>query len=193
MQSEVPPLPIMNHHDLTSNPHDLTSNTHDLTSNTQYPPPSNLYISNPNGANRVKSETGSDRPVSPHRSENSSRYSSQPPQDNLAYQQIASQLSGGIRYPSPSQMQQPNNMGIMPQEYQPTSAPSQPYQPQAQLSAIQAGVQQQEQKSLDASRLSNGGSTLPKSFACSTCAKGFARRSDLARHGKRTHIRSSWA
>ena len=26
-------------------------------------------------------------------------------------------------------------------------------------------------------------SEAPKAFACSTCAKGFARRSDLARHG----------
>lgn len=27
-------------------------------------------------------------------------------------------------------------------------------------------------------------SEAPKAFACSTCAKGFARRSDLARHGQ---------
>lgn len=30
----------------------------------------------------------------------------------------------------------------------------------------------------------------PKAFACSTCQKGFARRSDLARHGEETFIRS---
>lgn len=29
-----------------------------------------------------------------------------------------------------------------------------------------------------------GGEAAPKSFACSTCAKRFARRSDLARHGE---------
>ena len=33
----------------------------------------------------------------------------------------------------------------------------------------------------NAARLNEG---APKAFACSTCAKGFARRSDLARHGK---------
>lgn len=34
-------------------------------------------------------------------------------------------------------------------------------------------------------------SEAPKAFACSTCAKGFARRSDLARHGQYRHCNSS--
>ena len=43
----------------------------------------------------------------------------------------------------------------------------------------------------DSEEISNGnerlaGEPAPKSFACSTCAKRFARRSDLARHGKRS-------
>ena len=42
----------------------------------------------------------------------------------------------------------------------------------------------------DSEDISNGndtrqpGESAPKSFGCSTCAKRFARRSDLARHGK---------
>ena len=33
-------------------------------------------------------------------------------------------------------------------------------------------------------RNGSGGSESVKAFACTTCSKGFARRSDLARHGK---------
>ena len=33
------------------------------------------------------------------------------------------------------------------------------------------------------SDLQHKGDSAPKAFACSTCSKGFARRSDLARHG----------
>lgn len=155
----------------------------------------NLFV--PNGSSRIKSEGGSERGVSPHNSEQSSRYSSQTPQNNLAYQQMASQLGNAMhRYPSPGQMQQPNNMSLLQHSYHPNAPADQQYvqsqpqhhqqqqqqQQQAQLGAAQQPVQS-DPDTMEGGRQSTGSTGLPKAFACSTCRKGFARRSDLARHG----------
>lgn len=166
MQYEVP-LPLSIHHDMSSTP--------------QYAQ-QNLYVPNGNGHSRIKSENGSDRGVSPHASEHSSRYSSQTPQNSLAFQQIANQLSNGMRYPSPSQLQQQQPMPLIQHSYHPNAPQDQSYaQQQAQMGAVQQAVPDQSPQ--DGARISTGSTGLPKAFACSTCAKGFARRSDLARHG----------
>jgi uncharacterized Zn-finger protein len=155
--------------------------SHDINGASHYAQQT-LYV--PNGNSRIKSETGSDRGVSPHTSDHSSRYSSQTPQQNtLAYQQMANQLTNGMRYPSPQISQQSNMASMMQHSYHPNSSSEQPYQPQAQLGAVQQPVQQ-DQTQMEGGRQSTGSSSLPKAFACSTCSKGFARRSDLARHGK---------
>jgi hypothetical protein len=125
---------------------------------------------------RIKSENGSERGVSPHPSD-SSRYSSQQPQQPLpSYPAIPQQHMNGMhRYPSPSPMQASmpllNNNAYIPQP------PDHAY------------AQQQQQQQLPDHQQHQGGRTAsdtgpPKAFACSTCGKGFARRSDLARHGK---------
>ncbi|RMY60712.1 hypothetical protein D0865_01390 [Hortaea werneckii] len=137
----------------------------------------NLYV--PNGNNRIKTETGSERGVSPHTSEQSSRYSSQTPQNN--FMTMASQLQNGIaRYPSPS-MQQQGGMPLIQHSYHPNAGTADPaYQQQASMGAVQTPIpQDQASAHTDGGRPSSG---LPKAFACSTCSKGFARRSDLARH-----------
>jgi len=154
----------------------IPMNMHHDMSTTHYGS-QNLYV--PNGNSRIKSENGSERAISPHNSEQSSRYSSQTPQqNNMSY--LANQLTGIPRYPSPS-MQQQSNMPIIQHSYHPNAGVDQSYQQQAQMGAVQTPTQQ-DQLNTDGSRPS--GSGLPKAFACSTCAKGFARRSDLARHGK---------
>ena len=120
---------------------------------------------------RIKSENGSDRGVSPHPSEHSSRYSSQAPQPLQSYPPMSNNING-MRYPSPSQMQTPmpllNNNNYIP------NPPDHTY-PQ------QAPPDQQNQQTGGRPASDTG---PPKAFACSTCGKGFARRSDLARHGR---------
>jgi hypothetical protein len=118
---------------------------------------------------RIKSETSSERGVSPHTSD--SRYAPQPQQ--MQYPSIPNGYPSDMRYPSPSagQMGVPNQM--MP--YNPNPQPDQTYAPPQQQSA-QAAPQTNGRSGADAGP--------PKAFACSTCGKGFARRRDLARHGK---------
>ena len=127
---------------------------------------------------RIKSENGSERGVSPHPSD-SSRYSSQQPQQPLpSYPPIPGQHMNGMRYPSPTPMQAPmqmlNNNSYIP------NPPDHPYaqQPPPDQTQQPGGRPANE----------NG---PPKAFACSTCGKGFARRSDLARHGKALGPRST--
>ena len=131
-----------------------------------YPHPSYM-----NG--RIKSEAGSERGISPHPSD-AGRYTSQPPPPIQAYQTMPNALANGIRYTSPTpQMNSP--IPMLHNSYVP-NPPEHTYAQQA--------PQPEQQPTQVATRSGTGESGPPKAFACSTCGKGFARRSDLARHGE---------
>jgi hypothetical protein len=107
------------------------------------------------------SDTGSERGNSPHDSEHS-RYSAPrfgPPMNGVNV------APNGMRYPSPTAMQSP--LPMLQQPYRPDSA-------------FDNGMMQQENQR---SQRPSADGPAQKAFPCSSCGKGFARRSDLARHG----------
>lgn len=110
-----------------------------------------------------RSDAGSERGNSPHDSERSHYSASHygPPMTGM------NGSPNGMRYPSPTAAMQ-NPMPMMQQSYQP-----QPH--------YENPMMQQETSRPPRQTAQEG---APKAFPCSNCGKGFARRSDLARHGK---------
>ena len=133
---------------------------------------------------RVKSEGASDRGPSPHASDGS-RYHAPPQPSVPGYSQMPS-YAQDMRYGSPSAAAMAvhtpmmNGYSSSPQDHNGYSAQRQLADPNQQQQPAQPGAQVQSTSSVRMAP-DNG---PPKAFACSSCGKGFARRSDLARHGR---------
>lgn len=119
---------------------------------------------------QTSSETGSEMG---NNSDHSSGYSSR---SAKALQAIPN-IPNAIRYPSPSQLQHP--MSIITSGYA------------AQNLGLENGYMpgQHQDEHLSNPGRTTGNETV-KAFACTTCSKGFARRSDLARHGRQLSPRT---
>ncbi|CAL3969157.1 unnamed protein product [Diplocarpon coronariae] len=116
------------------------------------------------------SDAGSERGDSPHDSEHS-RYS------GPRYSQLTGMTGPptAMRYPSPTAMQTP--LPMLQQPYRPETGFDNGMVPQESARPVRHPAD----------------ATANKAFPCSTCGKGFARRSDLARHerihsGIRPHV-----
>lgn len=105
------------------------------------------------------SDTGSERGGSPHDSEHS-RYSA----PRYGQMNGMNNAPNAMRYPSPTAMQNP--LPMLQQNYRTDSG-------------FDNGIMQQE----NTRPARQSGDAAHKAFPCGTCGKGFARRSDLARHG----------
>jgi hypothetical protein len=129
---------------------------------------------------RVKSEAGSDRGGSPHSSD-APRYPG-PPQPG-PYPPMANYPTD-MRYGSPSA----GGLGVpapLMNGYNTSHQDHAAYAAAAQRPMQDAGTPQgQTPNSQVGGNVRMAPDNGPaKNFACSTCGKGFARRSDLARHG----------
>lgn len=114
---------------------------------------------------RSASETGSEFESS---SEQSSAYSTRPARPLQAMPHVPNV----VRYPSPPHAEQP--MSLLASGYSAQNLViDNDYEP----------GQYHDEPSSHPGRSSSGNDAV-KAFACTTCGKGFARRSDLARHGK---------
>lgn len=123
---------------------------------------------------RMGSETGSDLG---NNSDHSSVYSSR---SSKALQALP-HLPNGMRYPSPSQLQHPISM--LASGYPPPNLGLE----NGYIHGHHRSQEHQRAGQFDESSPVSGGNESVKAFACTTCNKGFARRSDLARHGEHDH------
>lgn len=121
-------------------------------------------------SNQLGSETGSEVG---NNSDHSSVYSSR---STKALQSLPN-MPNGMRYPSPSQLQHP--MSMLPSGYPPQHLGLE----NGYVHSQHQDEQQNQAEQFNNSSRTTGGNDSVKAFACTTCSKGFARRSDLARHG----------
>ena len=121
------------------------------------------HYSDVNG--RPISEAGSERGMSPHMSDLTSRFPSR----------------SGSQFPGMSMTSAPHLQQAFPMIPNPYPTPTE---------SIDSGFAHAQNDEQHADRVGNASAagdntSQSKAFPCSSCGKGFARRSDLARHGKK--------